>query len=137
MQPNSVGDELRHEAVLDVARHLDGDVLHGALDGDGQLGVSSLRDSDGELCRLPHGHETEVLQLHGDLGEAAAAAAAETEIVAVLDAAEEGGAGHLVVVEGDLDLVGDGLLGSEGDQALPSPEDLDSVGNISVIDGDL
>jgi hypothetical protein len=41
-----------------------------------------------------------------------------------LDSAEEGGAGDLLVVKEDLYLVGDGLLGGEGDQALSPTQHL-------------
>ena len=42
----------------------------------------------------------------------------------------------LLIVEGDLNLVGDGLLWGVGDQALATSKNLDLVGDISVVDGD-
>ena len=154
VEADGVGDELGDEAVLDVAGHLDGDVLHGALDGHGQLGVGPLRHLDGELAGHVDGDEAEVFQLHLDLGEAAAAAAV-AEVVGVSDTAEEGRAGDLtvnngnntvtlqqsgtdlVVVEHDLYLMGDGLLGGVGYQALAATQHLDSVGDVAVVDRNL
>ena len=60
-----------------------------------------------------------------DMGEAAAAAAAIADVIVVLqDSAEEGAARDLVVVEHDLDLVGDRLLRGERHKALAPSQNL-------------
>ena len=60
-----------------------------------------------------------------DMGEAAAAAAAIADVIVVLQySAEEGAARDLVVVEHDLDLVGDRLLRGERHKALAPSQNL-------------
>jgi hypothetical protein len=41
--------------------HFDWDVLYGALHRDGEFCVCALGDSNGELSRLTHGHQPEML----------------------------------------------------------------------------